>query len=95
MYKRHNEKMIQREILKYLATVEECWVIKVVISNERGCPDVLACIQGKFLALEIKDETGQPTAIQCAQHRRIEKAGGKVYIVRSVKEVQHIVKGMA
>lgn len=98
MHKPHkplSEKSLQKQIVKYLASVSSCWAIKVIVANERGCPDILCCINGKFLGMEVKAETGHPSAIQLAQHQRIWKAGGKAYVVQSVDEARHIVASLS
>ena len=87
-----SEKQLQRSIINYLSTVSGCWAIKVVIANERGCPDLLCCINGKFIGMEVKQESGRPTPLQLAQMQRIWKAGGLAYVVKSLDEVKHIVK---
>ena len=44
--------------------------------GQKGVPDLLFCIYGLFVALEIKTEQGELTALQTASLRKIELAGG-------------------
>jgi Holliday junction resolvase len=89
-----SEKTLQRQILEYLKTVCGCWCIKTVVTNERGVPDILVCYHGRFLALEVKSMEGRPSILQLAQMRRINSAGGVAYVVKSLEDVKHIVKGI-
>lgn len=89
------ESAIQAKILKYLATLPECWVVKVIQANKNGTPDLIACVQGRFLALEVKSATGRPSPIQLHQIEMIRQAGGVVEIVRSVDDVKKLVDSMS
>jgi Holliday junction resolvase len=64
------------------------------MANERGCPDIVACVNGRFVGMEVKAEAGHPTPLQLAQMERIRVAGGRAYVVKSLDEVKHIIKGM-
>ena len=46
-----------------------------------GIPDIIACMHGKFLAIECKAGSGKLTALQIRELERIEKAGGIAYVV--------------
>jgi Holliday junction resolvase len=41
-----------------------------------GVPDIIACVDGKFLAIECKAGANKPTALQVREIERIRKAGG-------------------
>ena len=55
-------------------------------------PDILLCLNGEFIGLEVKSDTGRPTKIQLAQMQRIRAAGGTAEIVTSVEDVKDILK---
>ena len=55
-----------------------------------GIPDIIACINGKFYAFEVKTAIGKTTALQDATIRKIISCGGHAYVVRSVDEVKTI-----
>ena len=57
-----------------------------------GIPDIIACIRGRFVAFEVKTETGKLSRLQEATLGRIRDAGGKAYMVRSAAEVAAIIK---
>lgn len=58
--------------------------------QEAGLPDLFVCYRGMFLGLEVKTDDGQPSAIQLAVLKRIERAGGVGRVVRSVEDVDKI-----
>ena len=41
-----------------------------------GVPDIIACVNGFFLAIECKAGTNKPTALQVREIEAIRKAGG-------------------
>lgn len=41
-----------------------------------GVPDIIACTNGRFLAIECKAGTNKPTALQVREIERIRLAGG-------------------
>lgn len=67
---------------------------------DQGTPDLLACIHGKFVAIEVKKdakeiakwertaETDQRSAAQHAQQENIRQAGGITLVCCSVEEVE-------
>ena len=46
-----------------------------------GVPDFLCCIKGKFLAIEAKAGTNQPTELQQKNMRNIREAGGEALVI--------------
>lgn len=47
-----------------------------------GIPDFLGCINGQFVALELKkDNTSPPSALQAYILEKIRKAGGMAFVV--------------
>ena len=78
---------LQTKVLKYLKTLPKCWAVKVLSANERGCPDILCCIDGRFWAIEIKEVNDRISKIQQKQLDRIATAGGGWLVVRSLDDV--------
>ena len=83
-----SEAPIQAAILKYLRTLPNCWAVKVIYGNMRGCPDIVCCYKGKFFGFEVKPPDGKLSAAQVEQGRRINDAGGYWYVVTNVDEVK-------
>ena len=89
------EKDIVKAIMKYLKTVPGCfaWKEHGGMYGTAGIPDIIACVDGRFYAFEVKTETGKPTKLQEATIRKILKAGGAAVVVRSVEEVRTAING--
>ena len=58
-----------------------------------GIPDIICCYRGRFYGFEVKTEDGEPTRLQEATIRKIQKAGGTALVVRSVDEVRAVIDG--
>jgi len=46
-----------------------------------GIPDILACYNGGFVAIECKTVGNSPTALQERELKRIEAAGGETWVI--------------
>ena len=90
------ENDIVKAILKYLKTVPHCfsWKEHGGMYGTAGIPDIIACVNGRFVAAEVKTEIGKTTALQDATIRKINSAGGTAVVVRSVDEVRSIIEGL-
>lgn len=88
------EKDIVNGILKYLKTVPYCFAWKTHGGpyGTAGIPDIICCIQGRFVAFEVKTPTGKLTKLQEITIDKINRAQGCAYKVTSVKEVQEILR---
>lgn len=52
-------------------------VIKIVAANKGGNSDIVACsLSGQFWTIEVKKETGRPSAIQTLKLKKVWKRGG-------------------
>jgi Holliday junction resolvase len=87
-----SEAQIQKEILKFLRNLPQCRPFKIITANERGVPDIICCLKGRFICFEVKRTGAKPTQLQDAQKERIIYAGGQVYIVTSLEEVKNIIE---
>lgn len=81
------ESSIQKQILNYLRSKERVWPVKVIVSNRNGTPDILACVDGRFVAIEVKTPTGRLTKLQKYHIDRIIEAGGVAFVATSVDDV--------
>ena len=91
-----SEKEITNQILRYLKTVPDCFCWKQHGSqySTAGLPDVICCLQGRFVAFEVKTPTGKLTKLQDTMLHRIQRAKGYAFKVTSVNEVREIVKSL-
>ena len=90
------ESDIVKAIIKYLKTVPGCfcWKEHGGMYGTAGIPDIIACVDGRFVAFEVKTETGKLSRLQEVTIRRIREAGGKAHVVRSAAEVAGILREM-
>ena len=89
------EKEIVSAIMRYLKTVPRCYAWKEHggMYGTAGIPDIIACIDGKFYAFEVKTAVGKTTKLQDATIRKILACGGVAVVVRSVSEVRAVIEG--
>lgn len=72
------EKELQRKVNKYLKSLPKTWFFKVWGGGfqRSGIPDLICCINGVFIAIELKGDDGKPTELQKMNIRHINEAGG-------------------
>ena len=77
-----SEKSFENKIKRYLKD-KGCYRVKYHGNyfSENGTPDVLVCIKGYFLAIEVKAQTGKASELQLVKVDAIRKAGGFAYVV--------------
>ncbi len=69
------KKLVQRDLKK----LPDCYALKTQERSRRGVPDLLICLRGKFVAIELKDEGEEPTELQAFVIKRIQIAGGYAF----------------
>lgn len=76
------EKVYENKIKKYIED-NDGWQIKYFANRmtKSGIPDILACINGYFLAIEVKAEHGKPSKLQKYHRDRIIEAEGFAIIL--------------
>jgi Holliday junction resolvase len=76
------EKHFEKKIKAYLQN-EDAWFVKFFANSftKKGIPDVLACVSGYFIGIEVKAEHGSPTKLQIYHCEQIRKAGGFAFIL--------------
>jgi Holliday junction resolvase len=90
------EKEITAAILRHLKTVPDCfcWKEHGGMYGTAGIPDIICCIKGRFVAFEVKTETGTLSKLQESTIRKIKAAKGEAFKVTSVKEVKEIIQNL-
>lgn len=92
------ESYFQGKILRYLNSKPlglnvEAWKVQAGMYQVRGLPDIIAVVGGQFIGFEVKRPlVGEITPLQKAMAERIKAAGGRVYFVSYVSEVEEILK---
>lgn len=76
-----SEKQFENKIKRYLKE-RGCYRVKYHGNyfSESGTPDILACVNGYFLAIEVKAQDGHPSELQLVKIADIRKAGGFGYV---------------
>lgn len=72
------EKELQAKVIKYINSLPQCKAYAIIVSPgmERGMPDILACIKGRFTGIETKSPGDKPSEIQKEQLIQIKEAIG-------------------
>ena len=104
---KRTEAMVQRAILDYLEMASKQIAVyffragsgafktaqgRYVKTGRPGVPDIVACLRGRFVGLEVKTASGRQSKDQKRAEKDIQWAGGEYYIVRSVDDVRRIVE---
>lgn len=89
------EKEIENKIRRFL-TEQGAYHIKHFgcMFSKAGVPDLIACLNGLFIAIEVKSEKGKLSELQEDHIKQIREAGGISMMVRSVDEVVYYLTSM-
>lgn len=76
------EKTFETRIKKFIEA-HGGWTVKFFANGytKSGIPDLLCCIGGHFVAIEVKAEEGKPSPLQLYNQRLIRNSGGICLIV--------------
>ena len=71
------EKQFENKIKKFLDE-QGCYYIKHFANafTKVGVPDILACVNGYFVAIEVKAPNGRPSELQLHNIKKINELGG-------------------
>lgn len=89
--KMRSEKTIENDVKRYIENQGGWWIKIQGGSNNPsvGVPDLLACINGRFVAIELKRSSGGVVSeIQKEQIRRIKNSGGVAFVASDVGTVR-------
>lgn len=56
-----------------------------------GLPDIIGCLDGHFVAIEVKQPGKEPTKIQATVLKQLAAAGATVGVATSIEEAQAII----
>lgn len=87
------ETKLQKKCIDYLQS-QGIYYINIYGSGRtaKGAPDIIACINGKFVAFELKVDNNDMQPDQRIHKRRIVKSGGQHFCPRSLQEFISIVR---
>lgn len=78
MNEKRFEMKIRKELEKYNTWVLKTWSNGI---QRSGIPDLIVCLNGHFVGIEVKAEKGKPSELQKYNIKKIEEAGGIAMIV--------------
>ena len=87
------EQTIQKKIIKWLEG-EGYYVVKVVSANKSGVPDLLVCVDGIFVGIEVKkpETKNNVSKLQKYHLDLIQKSGGKSTVAWDLDMVKAFIK---
>lgn len=85
------ESDIQKKIINYLKK-EGYLVVKTIVLNVSGYPDIFAFKNGKTLFVEVKNEKGKVSDLQQHRINSLRQQGFDVIISRSVEDFKETFK---
>lgn len=76
------EKQFENKIKNYLKA-NNCWYVKYFANRmtKVGVPDILACVNGFFVGIEVKASNGHPSDLQIYNRDKIRESNGISIIV--------------
>ncbi|MBK8455635.1 MAG: hypothetical protein IPL34_20355 [Thiofilum sp.] len=85
LLKTKREALLKKRVMDDLRTLAQAgnpiWYYKAQEVGRRGIPDIIACVNGLFVALELKAEGEVPTPLQAMMLANMVKAGSKKAVV--------------
>lgn len=78
------EQVIKRDLKREIESFGGFWsCVQGGMGSKPGDPDMIACINGRYVAIEAKTPEGRMSDVQKLRRSQIERAGGIYVIVRS------------
>lgn len=85
---------LKTRIRRYLTDRSIYWAnIQAGPGSKPGDPDIVMCLDGRFVGIEAKARKGVQSDIQRKRQKEIEKSKGRYYIVRSMEDIERITEG--
>lgn len=76
------EKQFENKIKIWLKE-HGCYFVKFFANRmtKTGVPDILACVNGHFVGIEVKAQNGKPSELQLYNVKKIRESGGLAFVV--------------
>lgn len=90
-----SEAQLQFKVTEYLKS-KKIYFINVHGGGftAKGAPDLIMCVKGQFVALELKVGSNNMQNDQIIHMRRIKRSGGLHYAPRTLQEVKEIINSL-
>lgn len=84
-----SESIIQKKIVDHIEQVYSGTVTNVVSSSKRGTSDLICCIRGKYVAIEVKEDSKVygATRLQTNHLAKVSASGGIAFTAETTDEV--------
>ena len=93
MAKYQNETKVQKQIQSYLKSIGAYeFQVHGELYMKAGIPDIICCLNGRFIGIEVKDGNNVPSELQLAHGRQIVKAGGIFGVCYNVEDVKKLLE---
>lgn len=88
------EQQIQKKIINLLETKYNAYVVKVQTASKAGVPDLLACVEGKFIGIEVKrlESKNNVSKLQSYNLDKIEDAYGLSMVAWNTEMVEDFIE---
>lgn len=84
------ETKFKERVLKDLRKIDRCWWVKTQFRAQRGVPDLMICLNGRFVAIELKVDGEFPTPLQDEVLELVQKANGTAFYTTPKVWAQHL-----
>lgn len=74
------EKKLQAALVAFLKH-HQIYYLKTIVCSRAGVPDFIACINGRFISIELKGSKGKESALQKYNGEKIRKSGGEYFVL--------------
>lgn len=82
MAKKPETEFKNQKVIPFLKSLKNCWYTVIQQKSIRGTPDILLCVKGYFIAMELKKDEKAPIAlIQSHTLELIRNANGMGMVV--------------
>lgn len=85
------EATITKKVKAYLETQPDIVFYKASDRYHKGISDIIACVRGRFVAIELKKEGGVTSPHQALFIKQVERSGGIGGVCETVAEVKALV----
>jgi len=69
---------------------KDIYIIKTMVTNKRGVPDLIGCLNGTLFGIEVKGKGDSPSELQTLNIKKITDAGGVGGFAYSVQDAYFI-----
>jgi Holliday junction resolvase len=90
------EAALTRRVCEHLRK-HGAYVLKVHGSawQRAGVPDLLCCVDGRFVGLELKVKPNKPSPLQLHEISKIERSGGAAAVIYTTEELADFLSQLA